>query len=321
MFKKLLTVLFVFTFFSLGAQAETKKINIGMGYTHSYAPWLFGVREQFPAVAKSMGIDAEIVLHNHKSSVQTWPLLLSGQLDAIVSSATTLSVYNSKKPNDVKAISMMNGGDFFFVCNPSIKSIKDLKKDTPIAITNRRTHNHLALAYFGEKWFKNVNHFEKQIITPNTQQLLQVAASKSNEIGCAIWGSPVQRELIVTHGWNILGKTEDFKGLMNVFLVKKEWADKNEVLAKALLKTYLNVSRDFQVNPAKYTELYVRYSGVKRDPKLLAKFYAVDGYQGFTEIPAGLDKYLRTALKVKFIDSLGYKNGTHELFWRPELIK
>jgi len=318
--KLLLSIVFLALSVTTVSAKETV-INLGLGFNSSYAPWMFGIREEFPEVAKRMGLkDVTLKFHDHKSSVQTWPLMLSNQLELIAGSPQSLSLYNLKKPNDVKILATINGGDFHFICRPEIKTIADVRKIKSVAISDRRTHQQEVLMYFGDKWFKDKMFFEDKIVTPVTSQLLQVVASGSGQIDCAVWGTPVQQDILKNYGWNKIG-TPDYKALINVWLVRKEWADKNPQIVKALLETYLQVTRKFNENPVPYMELYVKHSGIRKDPVEFAQYYGYKGGMiGFTQQPpADLDKGLRLAEEIGFISSKGY-DKIEDLYWDTSLF-
>lgn len=297
-----------------------QEIRVGLGFNSSSSIMLFGIRDKFPQIAKEMGIKDVTLGYNHyKSSTYSWPVFLKDQLDVIMTSISKFAVYNTKKPNDVKALFAINGTEQQLLCHPSYKSVDDLKKNKPVvAIAGKKQSGHLGLYQIANKYFDNTNYFEERIVVPSTKQLLQVIASGSKEIGCAIWGSPIQGEIKSTYGWNKI-QTSDVK-LINVFIVKKEWAEKNPKLAEALIKTYQYVAADFVKNPRYYVKLYVKNSGVDRDVNVLTKHYIDDGYRPYPKIHKDLDNYLSNAVRINFIKSKSY-NNIEEIFWNPTLLK
>lgn len=316
--RKLLTILVLS--FGIASVSVAQEIKVGLGFNSSSSIMLFGIRDKFPKIAKEMGLkDVDLNYNHYKSSTYSWPVFLKDQLDVIMTSISKFAVYNTKKPNDVKALFAINGTEQQLLCHPGYKSAADLKKNKPVvAIAGKKQSGHLGLYQIANKHFGNTNYFEDKIVVPSTKQLLQVIGSGSNEIGCAIWGSPIQGEIKSTYGWNKI-KTSDVK-LINVFIVKKEWAEKNPKLAEALIKTYQYVAADFKKNPKYYVQLYVKNSGIERDVDKLTQHYIDDGYRPYPKIHKDLDNYLSNAVSIDFIKSKSY-NNIEEIFWNPEMLK
>lgn len=309
--KKIIFILLIVAFPSLSIARD---IKIAFSHDSTSAVLLFGIRDKFSSIANEMGIKNVSLDYTHvQSSTYSWPLFLKNEIDMHMTAISSFANYNEKKPNHVKVLFAINSTEQQLLCHPSISSIDDLKNNKPVvAVAGKNQGGHLALSQLANQYFGDSKYFEEKLVVPSTKQLLQVVASGSNEIGCAIWGSPVQGEIKNVYGWNKIA-TSDIK-LINVFVVKKEWAENNAQLVEALIKTYKHVASDFYENPKYYVELYTKYSGIKESVDRLTQNYIDDGYKTYSKIDDDLDNYLTGAVNIKFIESKSYEK-IEEIFW------
>lgn len=300
-----------------------KDVKLGVNYTYSYMPLGWGIEKEFPAVAKKLGLgDVSLKLENFKNSNIGFDLLLSDQLDIIVASPTLVNNYELKESNVVRFLVPMNSHNMALTCRNEYKTLEDIKKNPPIvAVPGRNVTNHMVLKWIGETHLGNQNFFEDRMIVLTTQQMQQLVASNSKDLDCVVWGSPIQNQL-QEQGMNKIIETDDvkyFPGSINMFVVKKKWADANPKLAEAFVETVRIVNQKYNENPYPFLKMYVEKSNINIDPTKMTKWYKDSNTKGATDVPVGLDNNLRFAQRVGFIDKLSYKK-IEDLFWNTAIL-
>jgi ABC-type nitrate/sulfonate/bicarbonate transport system substrate-binding protein len=301
-----------------------QEIKFGVNYTYSYMPLGWALEQEFPKVAKEMGIPNTTVKMVHfPNSGVGFDLMLNNQLDVIVASPNLVNNYELKDPGKVRFLIPMNLYNSALRCK-GYKTIEDIRKKPPVvAVPGRLLSNHQTLQWVGETYLGDNNFFDDRMVVLKTQQLMQVVQSGSKSIDCIVWGSPVQNQLTDEHGFNIIAETDlkkNFPGFINMVVVKKPWADANPKVAAALIESIKRVNKKWLENPKPYLQMYMEKSSITADPDKMMKWYKESQmFGGNNTVPSGLDRNLRHAHKIGFIKELAYKN-LNELFWKPELL-
>lgn len=308
----------------MSVTAMAKEYKFGVNYTYSYMPLGWALEQEFPKVAKEMGMgDATLKMVNFPNSKVGFDLMLNDQLDVIVASPTLVNNYEVKDPGKVKFLAPMNLHNAGLRCR-GYKTIEDIKKRPPVvAVPGRQVTNHMVLQWIGETYLGNKNFFDDRLVVLKTQQLLQIVKSGSKEIDCAVWGSPIQNQLTDEDGFNLIVETDDVKhwhGFINMVVAKKQVFESNPKLGEVLVETLKRVNAQWQKNPHPYLEMYMTKSNVKGDPSKMLNWYKESKMFGRSpELPPGLDKNLRYATEIGFVKQLGYSNIA-DMFWKPELL-
>ena len=309
---------------SLTITAHSKEYKFGVNYKYSYMPMGWALEQEFPLVAKEMGItNATLKMTHFPNSGVGFDLMLNDQLDIIVASPTLVNNYEVKDPGKVKFLIPMNLYNSALRCK-GYKTIEDIKKRPPVvAVPGRLLTNHMTLQWIGETYLGDSKFFDDRMVVLKTQQLLQIAQSNSESLDCAVWGSPQQNKLTEDYGFNVVIETDankNFPGFINMVVVKKQWADANPKVAEAIIETLKRVNKKWLEDPYPYLKMFVEKSSIDEDLDRLMKWYKESQmFGGNNTVPSGLDRNLKFAHKIGFIKKLGYKN-LNELFWKPDLL-
>jgi len=326
MFNKTIAIAFVTFALITAAHAETTVRVNRMLKLSSTQPLLYRIAELFPKYAAESGIpNAKVTFVDIMESNKANEAMLLNQIDLIFGSASSFGTLFDKDPSKVKILSGGEEFDLQLVCtNSEIKSIKDIKPTTKIAMKgmNGGEHNQLRQYAVDELGIKNAKIFDNNVVVmPRDQALAQM--TKSNpEIDCGIIGTPWQN-IAVERGAKIVARVQEGKtvGTNNIMYATTAWLDANPKLAVAWLKAQKQAIAEFKKDPIPMLETYLKNDQVNDvDAKSLSE-QKIANKDVYKISPSSAIQYIQFMYKIGVLEGVGKDKATDiDMVWKPELL-
>lgn len=221
-----------------------------------------------PKYAAAEGItDLKITTINMANGLDANVALLANQMDVAVTATTAYAALRSKTA-DAKMISTVGAYDWWLTCRPSIRRFTDIKPNDKIAMKGLNSSEQLFIQQLAADQLVDAHKLDPNLVVLPRPQALQLLASDSPDIACAVLGSPMQAAAVKA-GANIVAVSNnaEVQGSIIVSYAMKSWTDANPKLVKAL--------RDAE---AEAIEIYAKYP-----LGAMAKFKEVDQLQDSAE--------------------------------------
>ena len=226
-------------------------------------PLLYEIGNLLPSFAEKHGIkDLKVIYVDIADDTVANQEMLVGNIDVNYGGIGTFAYIWDKDPNKVKVISGVQTLENWLVCsNPEIKTMKDIKPDTKIAVKALNGGDHImlreyALAAYGPGSSEKLN---ANTVAMSRDAIFATMNTDKPTIDCAIIGSPGQNILTKEKKAHVIAKPDNKVsfGYPTALYATTKWLEANPKLAQALFEATQQAMKNYSEDPERIVDLYI----------------------------------------------------------------
>jgi ABC-type nitrate/sulfonate/bicarbonate transport system substrate-binding protein len=308
---------------------ETKvRIMTIPGFSGGMPVW-YETLSRLPAVAEKNGIKNLVIEEvGVKSSTMGNDMLVGGKLDMVFGAPNNGLLLESKMPGQIKFLTGAHYYSAKLLCQPEIKTVEEAAKHN-IVLLQYNGGQHMFAKWLADKHFGDSNALERQLIVLPVTAVIPTFQAKlpinKSSIQCAIVGAPWQNNLLD------LGMTEvatsdplQGTGVPSVVWLKKEWADKNSVLARSIVEALEEAQAYYKTSEGQkkaYARFIEKDKVTGMDVEMMVKRAEQNSESVYTKLSPSLDNFVDFVFRINLIGGMKNKPDIGSLIWDPSILK
>jgi ABC-type nitrate/sulfonate/bicarbonate transport system substrate-binding protein len=314
MFRILSLILLCFTI-----PVHATEIRLVRSKNTSYQPLELLVAQILPEMARTQGKDVTVKLIDLASGDAANDMLLSGQADIIVFSTPQFANINAATGDRIKFLTNFSSYEHWFVCtDPGIKTVRDFKPDTKIAIKNLNANQHILIRQISKLELGDYNALDKHIVLLPTEQIMQVMQTKNSGVTCAVPIAPWQNQLWANNHVHILYKAGQL-GLEPTRIgswARSDWLKNNPGMGELWISAVQQAITEYYKDPERYIKYWITHDNLPLDVKETVKLDQQNNnrYDASTD---NLSTYINKLRSMGMVP--GSEKSQEDLLWRSEI--